>query len=376
MERYEEVFFSLLRNASWGSPIEIPEGFADWGKVLRLAKSQSVLGVVGDAMLSDPAIAAALPLELKTKIKTFVMMNMMTHGKLNSVLAQVVKVLRESGMESVLLKGQGLAQYYPKPELRQCGDIDLYVGLDNYVGTYDVLKPIASEIDDIRDLSVGKHYHASIGKVELEVHRYSERYPFRKQDEKYQAIASQGLTHALVSMNIGEVSVNTPADDYNAFYIFSHLFHHYLTSGIGLRQFCDWMFFLSVRKEKIDHDRLYDIITKMDMMKPWKTFGCVLVRVLGMPESDFPFYEEVSVSKMNKIVDRVLSEGNFGNQRGVYLKRGKVYLFNKTLSFLGHIGRTSGLFFIFPKQAFQRFASTLTNGFAKVWNDTKIRFSR
>ena len=74
MERHEEVFLSLLRNASWGSPVEIPDGFADWGKVVRLAKNQSVLGTVGDVMLSDPSISAVLPLDLKTRIKTFVMM--------------------------------------------------------------------------------------------------------------------------------------------------------------------------------------------------------------------------------------------------------------------------------------------------------------
>ena len=376
MERHEEVFLSLLRNASWGSPVEIPDGFADWGKVVRLAKNQSVLGVVGDVMLSDPSISAVLPLDLKTRIKTFVMMNMMTHGKLNVVLVQVVKILSDAGIDSVLLKGQGLAQYYPKPELRQCGDIDLYVGLDNYDASYDVLKTIASAIDDRRELEVGKHYHVSLGKVELEVHRYSENYPFKRQDAKYQVFALQGLNHNLVPMNVGEVTVNTPADYYNAFYIFSHLFHHYLTSGIGLRQFCDWMFFLSSHKEQIDKDRLYEIITQMDMIKPWKAFGCVLVRVLGMPEEDFPFYEDVSDSKVNKILSRVLDEGNFGNQRGIHLKRGNIYLFNKILSFLGHIGRTSDLLFVFPKQAFERFALTLSNGFAKVWNDALIRFRR
>ena len=103
---------------------------------------------------------------------------------------------------------QGIAQYYPKPELRQCGDIDLYVGVENYARSYDVLKAIATEIDDRQDLDVGKHYHVSLGKVEVEVHRYSENYPFRKQDEKYQTIASKGLSDNLVPMIFGEIKVN------------------------------------------------------------------------------------------------------------------------------------------------------------------------
>ena len=78
MERHEEVFFSLLRNALWGTPVEIPQGFADWTKVARTAKIQSALGLAGDVMLSDSGIASAISSDLKTKIKTFMMANIMT----------------------------------------------------------------------------------------------------------------------------------------------------------------------------------------------------------------------------------------------------------------------------------------------------------
>lgn len=374
MERHEEVFFSLLRSGLWGSEPDVPEDFDEWSDVARLAKSQSLLGIVGNVMLSDKRIAGQLSAEFKTRIKTFLMMNMMTNGKLNSVLAEVVDKLNEAGIESVLLKGQGLAQYYPKPELRQCGDIDLYVGLEGYAPAYDVLKGIATEIDDPKALEVGKHYHVSLGKVEVEVHRYSERYPYRKQDELYQAIAVEGLTGNLVPMMLGDVKVNTPADDYNAFFIFSHLFHHYLTSGIGLRQFCDWMYFLCARKDKISRDKLYGIITSMDMLKPWQAFGCVLVKVLGMPQADFPFYDAAREPMLDKILNRVLDEGNFGKERDVYKKRGRNYLLNKTWAMLAHIGRSIGLLFLFPRHSFRQIGHTISNGFAKVWNDAKIRF--
>ena len=116
MQSHEEVFFSLLRSGLWGTSPEVPEGFDEWGKVARLAKSQSVLGVVGDRMLNDSNISSRIPAELKARIKTFIMANMMTHGKLNGVLVKVVGELDKAGIRSVLLKGQGLAYYYPKPE--------------------------------------------------------------------------------------------------------------------------------------------------------------------------------------------------------------------------------------------------------------------
>lgn len=376
MERHEEVFFSLLRNALWGTPVEIPQGFADWAKVARTAKIQSALGLAGDVMLSDSGIASAMSSDLKTKIKTFMMANIMTHGKLNNVLVKVVSELDAAGIPSVLLKGQGLAQYYPKPELRQCGDIDLYVGLQRYADSYDILRPLATEIEDRKALEVGKHYDFFVGKVAVEIHRYSDRYPTPKLDRIYQEVSLEGLGKNLVPIQFGGVEVMTPSDEYNAFYIFSHLFHHFLINGLGARQLCDWMLFLRSRSSHIDMRSLNTTLQRLDMLKPWQAFGCVLVKYFGMPAEAFPFYDPAQESKADKIVKRLLDEGNFGKERDVYKKRGKIYLINKTWAMLAHIGRSLGLLFLFPRHSFRQIWHTISNGFAQVWNDAKIRFGR
>lgn len=374
MERHEKVFFSLLRNAFWGSEIDIPEGFADWGDVARTAKIQSALGVAGDVMLSDSRIASAMSQELRTKVKTFIMANMMTHGKLNGVLVNVVSHLSAAGIRSVLLKGQGLAQYYPKPELRQCGDIDLYVGLERYADSYDVVKPLATQIDDRKALEVGKHYDFFVGKVAVEMHRYSDRYPTPKLDRIYQEVSLKGLNEDLVPLMFSGQTVYTPSDEYNAFYIFSHLFHHFLINGLGARQLCDWMLFLRARSSHIDMSSLETILRRLDMLKPWQAFGCVLVKYFGMPAESFPFYDSALEHKADNIVRRLLDEGNFGKERDVYKKRGRIYLINKTWAMLAHIGRSIGLLFLFPRHSFRQIGHTISNGFAKVWNDAKIRF--
>lgn len=374
MERHEKVFFSLLRNAFWESEIDIPEGFADWGDVARTAKIQSALGVAGDVMLSDSRIASAMSQELRTKVKTFIMANMMTHGKLNGVLVNVVSHLSATGIRSVLLKGQGLAQYYPKPELRQCGDIDLYVGLERYADSYDVVKPLATQIDDRKALEVGKHYDFFVGKVAVEMHRYSDRYPTPKLDRIYQEVSLKGLNEDLVPLMFSGQTVYTPSDEYNAFYIFSHLFHHFLINGLGARQLCDWMLFLRARSSHIDMSSLETILRRLDMLKPWQAFGCVLVKYFGMPAESFPFYDSAQEHKADNIVRRLLDEGNFGKERDVYKKRGRNYLLNKTWAMLAHIGRSIGLLFLFPRHSFRQIGHTISNGFAKVWNDAKIRF--
>lgn len=298
----------------------------------------------------------------------------MTHGKLNGVLVNVVSQLSAAGIRPVLLKGQGLAQYYPKPELRQCGDIDLYVGLGRYDDSYDVVKPLATQIDDRKALEVGKHYDFFVGKVAVEMHRYSDRYPTSRLDRIYQEVSLRGLNENLIPLVFSSQEVYTPSDEYNAFYIFSHLFHHFLINGLGARQLCDWMLFLRSRSSHIDMQSLKTTLERLDMLKPWQAFGCVLVKYFGMPAETFPFYDPAQENKAAKIVKRLLDEGNFGKERDVYKKRGKIYLINKTWAMFAHIGRSLGLLFLFPRHSFRQIWHTISNGFAQVWNDTKIRF--
>ena len=170
MKQFEAVFLEILKAGMWGERPQVSEGFDEWESVVRLAKSQSVLGVVAQVMLSDEDVSSHLPQDMKARLKKFLMNNLLTHNLLNNTLIKVVSTLREGGVESVLLKGQGLARNYPQPELRQCGDIDLYVGLENAEKAHDLLSPIAEKVDAKATIDHYKHYHVIMpGGVEVEV---------------------------------------------------------------------------------------------------------------------------------------------------------------------------------------------------------------
>ena len=62
--------------------------------------------------------------------------NLLNQLRLKQILASAVSLLRQHGIEPVLLKGFGLAMLYPNPNLRQFGDIDLFVGLDNFASIF------------------------------------------------------------------------------------------------------------------------------------------------------------------------------------------------------------------------------------------------
>ena len=56
MKTHEEVFLSLVRNSLWDARVEVPDGFKDWGLVMRLAKSQAMEGAVAKGLLDSPDV--------------------------------------------------------------------------------------------------------------------------------------------------------------------------------------------------------------------------------------------------------------------------------------------------------------------------------
>lgn len=366
----EKVFFELLRAVLWGGKAQVPQDFKDWKGVFELAKIQSVRGLVAEAVLSDPDLSSLHSDAAKAKMKSFVMSNLAAHAMLNNTLVQVVSALDKAGVRSVLLKGQALARNYRVPELRTCGDIDIYVGSEGYLKACEVLGAIATWKEDSDPSANVKHYDIRIGKTTVEIHRFSDVNASRYYDRIYQTYSDEGLSLRLREVDFSGTAVNTPADDFNAFYIFNHLWHHFLTSGIGLRQFCDWMLFLHAHKDDINQDKLGRIIEDMDLMTPWQAFGCVLVEKLGMPADEFPFYDARRSRKARRIVKRVLAEGNFGHEREFFKDRsGEGYFWGKLKSVSLHTSRSLQLFFLFPSHVARQYWDMLRRGITTVWKD-------
>lgn len=369
MEQNEKVFYSILRSALWGVPVEVPTAFSQWSAVMKLAKTQALIGLFGDVLLTRSEIRESLPAKFVERLQDIPMTNVGMHSQMNMTLQLLVLTLRKAGIEPVLLKGQGLARYYPTPELRQCGDIDIYVGEENYEKAYDAIQTIVSDIEERSEIWKHVHFHTSIGSVMIEVHHKADYISSPKLNKQYQSYVKDGLTKNLCFLKFGEVPVMTPSDTYNAFYVFHHLWRHFSTSGVGLRQFCDWACFLHTHVGKLDLPYLKKMITDLGFMKPWQVFGCFLVKELGLPEDEFPFYNKKYVGKVDRVREYVMTDGNFGVNVAAGRERSRGYLHGKWVSFKYHIMRFFRMFAIFPKHTMLRLWYMLRDGIAKVFED-------
>ena len=94
------------------------------------------------------------------RMKAVCLQNMQAQVKLSHTLSVAWNALEKAGIKAVLMKGAGLAAFYAEPQMRQWGDVDLYVGTDHYHPACAVLRqtfPDALKFDE--ELDHYKHYN-------------------------------------------------------------------------------------------------------------------------------------------------------------------------------------------------------------------------
>lgn len=365
MQKHSKILLDILSSALWNKDYTVPVDFREWKQVLRMANSHSVLAIVSHYLLRQREFTTSISYEMRLKMKSFVVSSVMASDKQNDTIILANDVLVQEGIVPILLKGYGIAQFYPQPALRQCGDIDFYVGEGSYKKSYEVLAGrFEGRADD--DIWQEKHYSLMVNDMEVEVHRLCDEHYSAKYHAILQKYSDQGLSEDLENVSIKGSEIRIPETTFNAFYIFYHLFRHFIYGGVGLRQICDWAVFLNKNKDSIDRQKLETMLKEMKLMGAWKDFGHMIVKYLGFPEGDFPFYEsKISDRRVSRIIDRILSEGNFGFERSYYKNRSDSYILNKFLSLWRQLSRFVKLMFLYPGSSFYFMMSFLKTAFSK-----------
>lgn len=310
-----EQFFALIRSGLWGgkaasSPFD---GGADWEALLRLASMQSLTGIFADS-------AGTLPRELmppaETARRLFVTVESIRRAnrRLDTVLAELEAGLRREGIEGILLKGQGVARAYLHPELRMCGDIDLYPGKgDAYLRCCEIVRSLGES--EGREDESEKHFHFNRRGCSIEIHSHVMLAADPFVNRRLQRWTDEMLDDPskLRHVEINGVEVNLPPVDFDAVFLLQHIANHLLKGGIGLRQLCDWSRYLHVHAAEIDRARLGNNLRTLRLMNCWQLFGWLAVNRLGLPEAEMPFYSPRHEKRALRCLRIILRKGNFGH---------------------------------------------------------------
>lgn len=96
----------------------------DWAELMKLSSINSVTGILGYVLMQNPCEETAQYAEM---LKKQCLANIAYFTRMTERARQLLKKLNAAGIDHMLFKGYVVRNYYPVPELRSFGDVDILI---------------------------------------------------------------------------------------------------------------------------------------------------------------------------------------------------------------------------------------------------------
>ena len=366
-----EAFFALLRAGLFpvhGEGFRVNESLfqnVEWEKIYQLAQEQSVLGLVLAGLEQYKNLNVNFDVNQKLLLQWIgeVQLIEQRNKAMNVYIAELIEEMRSVGIYTLLVKGQGLAQCYNRPNWRSSGDVDLLLSKDNYekAKAFILPKGVLTEPEEAGK----KHLAMQVGQWAVELHGtlrvgLSKRVD-RVLDKVQHDIFYGGQVRSWMN---GRAQVFLPAANEDVVYVFAHILQHFYKGGIGLRQICDWCKLLYTYRDSLNHGLLEQRIKEAGLMSEWKAFYNLASRYLGMPDLDsrFMFQDSRFDNKAERIKEFILEVGNFGHNRDNSYFQKHSYFVQKSISAWRRVKDLCRHATIFPLSSVRFFFGIMHNG--------------
>lgn len=306
MRTEEKLLLKILRSALWGNSLEGDISAKEFRHVMRLAIEQTVAGLVFD-VLSAKTISVR-----QQQLMDCIGMSMEIERlsrMADKEVAEMARAFDAVGMDYLVVKGQTIACLYPKPLLRQSGDIDYLVRDD-----YCIARPLSERALGVKlpEKMLEREVGFEKNGVPYELHTSLRTFASRKHQKAWDALMTkEWQEYHFVAINGQKVRVLSPT--VLVAYVFIHLFFHIVREGVSLRQLCDWTIVLHHYRDEVDRHRLLGIMDSLGMTEGFRAFGAIVVDELGLCPEDFP----VELSRGDRrwkeiLLADIFAGGNFG----------------------------------------------------------------
>ena len=296
-----ETYFSLVRAALWHEPVYWPDEQTE--DLLWLNAQQGTGPLVFPSVLEQQTLASYA----RAQMKSVCVSTIQNQVPLQHTLEKAWKAMTKTGIRPVLMKGAGLAALYPEPHFRTWGDIDLYVGPEQYHPACAAMRatfPAALKFDE--ELDHYKHYNLIADGISIEIHRVTVSLQHPRDERLYARMEREGMVKA-EEIDVNGLKVLVPEPTFNALFVFLHSWEHMLSAGANIRQLCDLALLLHHYAGRIDAPRLKKYLRALHLMDVWQIYAFILAERLGLPAQEALFYMPEVAQRAERLIEDLLS---------------------------------------------------------------------
>ena len=323
----QDYFFELIQVAIGrrGALSHVPSA-EEWSALYGLSVKQAVAGVCfcGVQRLAVEQ-RACLPALLKMQWLALATQIQARNELMNRKCVELQRILAEEGMNSCILKGQGVAKLYKirNEELgvrngvnlglyRQSGDIDVWVDkVRDDVIDFVMQNAPTREFDE-------KHIHFHVFEdVDVEMHWI----PVNMESPRFNRILGEYFrkeSSRQFANRSGKVCY--PTVDFQLVHQLLHVYAHYLYEGVGLRQMMDLYFAQVAFLERMPQnmEEVLGLFRRLGLMKFVAGTQYIVHEVFGLSEDAFLCAPDMKEGLL------LLRDIEIGGNFGQYDKRNNV----------------------------------------------------
>lgn len=348
MQLVEKQLLALLKAGLWKSSVDssLFEKEVNWKEIIKLAKEQTVVGIVYDGMLT-------LPQELRpSRIVLLQWTNILLQLENNNLLMneelwKLFANYETNSVSPILMKGQGLAYNYPQPLHRQCGDIDVYVGKSGFDKANKLLVSLGGEIINVSSRRVLCKWNILTVENHCKLTEFGSPWANSFLNKEMKQVGNSNR-----KVKIGEYDIRLLPLELDVMFVLVHLLLHFIYEGIGLRQICDWACMLHRYRDDIDKKELERLLRGVGCFNGAKIVGAMMVKYLGFPKCEVPFMISAEDYKNSEwLMDGIIEGGNFGFYSEYYKHKPKNWLKRKLYAVNNIINRCRKYHKLAPAEA-------------------------
>ena len=292
----KEAFLNIIRlgiGATTNAPL--PD-HVDWEAIETIATKQGLLAILVDGIDCLP-LEQRPPKVLLLQWIGLVMQDEARYGEQRKAAVDMAMLFHENYMRTYVLKGDVVAECYPRPEHRVSSDMDCFLLPERSV--FDAWS-LGNDLIKAKGFEVGIGFYKNstfyLPGLMVENHKFITPFRGNKKLKTLEVILQSTLKGDGGEARFADTWLYRPPVMVSALFLIEHAYSHFLHEGLTWRHVLDWTLFSKKHKKDIDWYSFDAMIDEFGFRKFYDTYNKLGQYLLG----------ELAEEELTKIDNKML----------------------------------------------------------------------
>ena len=279
----------------------------NWDEMLKLSVEHNVTSLVYYG-LKNSNLIENIPSDIINDFKKQTFFSSSFQLKHINNISEVLRLFHKNDIETVVLKGLVVRNFYPNAEFRTMGDADIVVKKEK----------LDKAINLLRDLGYEEYERTNVdicfikGSSRIELHWNLINQGRINGGENFE----NNIWNELITVKVGDEDALSLNYEDLAVHLFVHLIKHLADKGCGIRHFCDLVVLLESKEDEINWDSFWQKINEYKLEKSTKIVFYICTEYLGMNiKYKVDSKEYINEEYLQILLNDIMNHGVFGKSR-------------------------------------------------------------